>query len=77
MQRFVDSGQLTERELGEIYWDRSTTKWLMGRFDEAAADAEVAVRIAEALNEAPAILENKRKSLRLMREHRCHLDMLD
>ena len=77
VQRFIDDEQLSERDIGSLLWNRSLKKWLMGRFEEAAEDAEIAVRIAERLKESPSIVENKQKSLRFMRERRCHLDMLE
>lgn len=77
VQRFIDAKDLNEYQIGELHSARAGMFWLMGRFDEAAADAAISVAIEERRCRDPEILAIRRKELQLMREHRSPLDMLD
>ena len=75
VQRFVDSGGLTEAQSAGLLWNRSLQEWELGNFPNAMRDAESTLDFYRRTN--PKHAENIELSLRLMSEGKPPLALLD
>jgi hypothetical protein len=76
VDRFINSG-IDAVDACELRWQRSLKYWMMGRFDEAAQDAAVAVEFEPQRNRAASILAGMKRTLAAMQEGKSFVDIMD